>query len=151
MGLVKPLLTAFFSGLVFALGLGVSGMTHPAKVIGFLDVLGDWDPSLAFVMVGAIGVYAIAGAVLRRHGQPWLADTFHWPTRQDVDLPLILGAMTFGLGWGLAGYCPGPGVVVVVSGAQGPAIFVAAMMAGMWVWERAEAWLRGRRPGVQPT
>lgn len=142
---MKALLVAFFSGLIFALGLGVSGMTHPAKVVGFLDVLGDWDPSLALVMVGAIGVYAAVGVVARRMGEPWFAERFHWPTRQDVDARLLGGAAIFGVGWGLAGYCPGPGVVALASGAGGPAIFVASMLAGIWGFGRVDGWLRSRR------
>jgi len=142
---VKELLVAFFSGLIFALGLGVSGMTHPAKVLGFLDILGDWDPSLALVMVGAIGVYAAVGVFARRMGEPWLAERFHWPTRRDVDARLLGGAAIFGVGWGLAGYCPGPGVVVLASGAAGPAIFVGAMLAGIWGFGRVDGWLRSRR------
>lgn len=122
---------AALAGLVFALGLGLSGMTQPSKVIGFLDVTGDWDPSLAFVMVGAIAVHLTAYRLLRGRGRPLLAGRFHLPTRSDIDLSLVLGAAIFGVGWGLGGYCPGP-ALVSAGALQKPAlIFLAAMAAGM--------------------
>src|SRR6185295_7370618 len=98
-------------------GLAVSGMTRPSKVVGFLDVFGAWDASLAFVMVGAIGVHAVLQRVIARRGSPLFEDRFHLPTRRDVDARLLAGAAVFGVGWGLGGFCPGPGLVAAASGA----------------------------------
>ena len=124
---------AFLSGLLFALGLGVGGMTKPAKVLAFLDVAGNWDPSLALVMAGAIAVYAPASRWALRRSAPLCAARFQVPTRRDLDAPLIVGAALFGAGWGLAGYCPGPALVSLASGASGVVLFVAAMLAGMGI------------------
>ena len=121
-------IAAFVSGLVFAIGLAVSGMTKPSKVQGFLDVAGDWDPSLAFVMVGAIGVYAIVVRVVK---SPRLALSFQLSTRTDIDVSLLAGAAIFGVGWGLAGYCPGPAVTSLGVFAPKGLLFVGAMLAGM--------------------
>ena len=122
---------AFAAGLIFALGLGLGGMTRPEKVLAFLDVAGPWDPSLAFVMVGAIAIYAsVSRWALRRPG-PVLGGDFRIPTRRDLDAPLILGAALFGAGWGMAGYCPGPAVTSLASGDLGVILFVVSMLAGM--------------------
>jgi len=128
-------LAAFVSGIVFALGLGISGMTRPIKIIGFLDVFGNWDPSLAFVMVGAIGVYALAFRMSRRMAAPLLAPSFTLPSRTDLDARLITGAAIFGAGWGLGGFCPGPAIASLASGAVPVAIFVAAMALGIYLHE----------------
>ena len=124
--------TAFVAGLLFGVGLLVSGMTQPSKVLGFLDVTGDWDPSLAFVMVGAIAVHApFARRALRPRARPVLAEAFDLPRRQGVDGPLLAGAAIFGVGWGVSGYCPGPALVSLASLASlSTAVFVAAMVAG---------------------
>ena len=136
------LLTAFVAGLLFAVGLGVGGMTQPAKVFGFLDVAGKWDPSLAFVMLGAIAVHATAMRGILGRRTPLFAVRFALPTRRDVDARLVAGAALFGAGWGLVGYCPGPAVTALGGGVPTAAIFVPAMVAGMWVFhalfERAE-------------
>ncbi|XXU39332.1 DUF6691 family protein [Sorangium sp. So ce1000] len=147
-------MAAFFAGLLFAVGLGVSGMTQPSRVLGFLDVAGDWDPSLAFVMVGAISVHFVAYRVLRwrRRGGgvdaagpagaprfPLLADRAAVPTRTDVDARLVAGAALFGIGWGLAGYCPGPALVSLATGSCAVLAFVAAMAAGMAIERLATA------------
>ena len=124
-------LVALVSGLVFALGLGISGMTNPNKVLAFLDVAGDWDPSLALVMAGAIAVYHPAFRLLRGRDAPLLAGRFHWPTAKDVDLRLVLGSVMFGVGWGLAGFCPGPAIVALSSGDLAVFVFFLAMVAGM--------------------
>lgn len=105
---MKALLTSFISGVVFALGLGISGMTRPIKVIGFLDFFGAWDASLAFVMIGAIAVYFVAYHWSRTMPSPLLAAHFSLPRRGDLDTNLILGAAIFGAGWGLGGFCPAP-------------------------------------------
>lgn len=128
-------LMALLSGLVFGLGLIISGMTDPSKVIGFLDLAGKWDPSLAFVMGGAIlvGLFAFRFAATRQHailgGPMRLAATRH------IDRRLILGALAFGAGWGLAGYCPGPALASLATGGSKPLIFTIAMLAGMAIFE----------------
>lgn len=136
--------TMFGSGLVFGLGLAVSGMTEPAKVIGFLDVTGNWDPSLAFVMVGAILVHWVLYRFIMRWPSPMLGGTFRVPDRRDIDRRLVLGSAIFGFGWGVAGYCPGPGIVSLGSGGAAALTFVAAMLAGMLAFELVDA--RTRQP-----
>lgn len=138
-------LVALLCGVVFAAGLGLSGMTKPAKVIGFLDFFGAWDPSLALVMVGAIGVNAaVYWGIVRKRSQPVLADRFHFATQALVDRRLVLGSAIFGVGWGLGGYCPGPAVVSLMSGGLSAAVFVGAMLAGMWILSVVEGWLSAR-------
>jgi uncharacterized membrane protein YedE/YeeE len=127
-------LGAAAAGAIFAIGLGISGMTRPAKVVAFLDVGGDWDPSLAFVMVGAIGVYAILCRLVLRREAPALDSEFHLPAATEIDWKLLCGATLFGLGWGLAGYCPGPAIASLVSLSQEVLIFVGSMAAGMALW-----------------
>lgn len=128
---------ALIAGLLFALGLVVSGMTQPDKVIGFLDITGKWDPSLAFVMGGALLVTLIAFAITPRTGKrPWFAEKFELPTRTDIDIKLIAGAALFGIGWGLAGYCPGPAFASLYAGGIDIVIFVAALIAGMYLATR---------------
>jgi uncharacterized membrane protein YedE/YeeE len=128
---VRSALAAALGGAVFAVGLALSGMTLPSKVIGFLDITGVWDPSLAFVMIGAIGVHALLRVLILRRGKPLFDDRFHAPTQSRVDGRLVAGAAIFGIGWGLAGYCPGPAVLSLASGALAPVVFVAAMAVGM--------------------
>jgi len=130
---MKTALTSFISGIVFALGLGISGMTRPIKVIGFLDFFGNWDASLAFVMLGAIGVYFIAYRLSRKMPAPMLGRAFSIPKRTDLDARLIAGAALFGAGWGLSGFCPGPAITALASGAAPVAVFVAAMAAGIYL------------------
>jgi len=126
-------LVSFISGVVFALGLGISGMTRPVKVIGFLDFTGHWDPSLAFVMIGAITIYFIAYRLIRTRSGPVLTEKFSVPPRTDVDRNLVVGAAVFGAGWGLGGFCPGPALTSLAAGAAPVVIFVAAMAAGMYL------------------
>ena len=125
------ILFALVSGLVFGIGLIVSEMVVPAKVLGFLDVFGAWDPSLAFVMGGAILVTAPAFAIARRMGSPILAPRFEMPTRRDLDVRLLSGAAIFGIGWGLVGLCPGPALTALGFGSGPALVFVFAMAAGM--------------------
>jgi len=141
---VRQLVTAFFAGLLFAIGLAAGGMTQPAKVIGFLDLLGDWDPSLVFVMGGAVAVHAILFRLVLRRSRPLLAPRFVVPTRRDLTPRLVGGAALFGVGWGLGGFCPGPGIVAAPSGAPEALVFVATMAAGMLLYEWVER-LRARR------
>lgn len=122
---------AALAGFLFAIGLALSGMTSPAKVIGFLNVTGDWDPSLACVMAGAIGVHFVFAQKAKRGGP-----RYHLPTKTKIDAPLLIGSALFGIGWGLGGYCPGPAVVSAVTLRAEPIAFVLAMAAGMWVASR---------------
>lgn len=127
------------AGLVFGLGLLVSGMADPAKVLGFLDLAGAWDPSLALVMAGAIAVGAVAFAVAGRRSRSWLGEPMRLPTARVIDRRLVGGSLAFGVGWGLAGFCPGPALVGLGMGQRGAVIFVAAMLAGMGVYELLQA------------
>lgn len=127
MALVLP----WLAGALFGAGLLVAGMTDPARVIAFLDVAGPWDPSLAFVMGGAVAVYAVAARWVLRRRDPWFDVRFHVPTRRDLDRRLVGGAAVFGIGWGLVGLCPGPAIVATASGEPAVLAFVAAMLAGM--------------------
>jgi len=129
------LLVAFLAGLLFAIGLVISGMTLPSKVVGFLDVFGHWDPSLAFVMLGAVGVYATLSRLIARRTKPVLSDSFQIPASGAIDGRLVAGAAIFGVGWGLAGYCPGPAVVSAGSGSRSALVFVSAMLGGMLLYE----------------
>lgn len=125
-------IAAFLVGLLFGAGLIVAQMTNPSKVIGFLDITGNWDPSLAFVMVGAIAVYAPAYWLSRvRPARPLWGEEFKLPLRQQIDRPLVLGALMFGVGWGLSGFCPGPALTSAGFGEPRVWVFVAAMLVGM--------------------
>jgi uncharacterized protein len=140
-GALKTSIVALVSGLSFGAGLVISGMTQPRKVLGFLDVFGAWDASLLCVMAGAIAVHALGYRLVRTLPHPLFDARFAVPTRRDIDANLALGAVLFGIGWGIAGYCPGPGVVALASGRTSVVIFVAAMAAGMLVtsWLQTEA------------
>lgn len=124
-------LVSFFCGLVFAVGLGLSGMTQPAKVLAFLDVGGTWDPTLMFVMAGAIAVHMGFALRAKRTAKPVWAPRFSLPVREGIDARLFVGAALFGVGWGLQGYCPGPAVVASASGHAVPLVFVASMIVGL--------------------
>lgn len=124
-------LSAFAAGLLFGLGLIVSHMANPSKVLGFLDLAGRWDPSLAFVMGGAVAVATLAFAFARRRASSLLGAPMSWPTAIGIDRPLVVGSALFGIGWGLAGFCPGPALVTASSGQPRAMLFVAAMLAGM--------------------
>ena len=131
---MKSVITALISGLLFGAGLAISGMMNPAKVSGFLDMLGDWDPSLAFVMGGALVVSFISYRIASGRSAPLFADSFQTPTKKQIDPRLIAGAVLFGLGWGIAGLCPGPAVAALVTGTTEILIFVGAMLGGMLVY-----------------
>ncbi|MEF7612587.1 YeeE/YedE family protein [Aquincola sp. MAHUQ-54] len=131
-------LTALLAGLVFGLGLIVSGMADPAKVLAFLDLAGSWDPSLALVMGGAVAVGLPAFALARRRRTAWLGAPMQLPTARQVDRRLIGGSVLFGLGWGLAGFCPGPGLVASAMGEAKALVFVVAMLLGMGLFELLE-------------
>ena len=131
-------LTSLLAGLVFGLGLIVSGMANPAKVIGFLDLAGDWDPSLALVMAGAIAVGVVAFTVARRRKVSFIGAEMKLPTPIRIDRRLVLGSLVFGVGWGVARFCPGPGLVAIGLGEARGVVFVAAMLAGMGIFELLE-------------
>jgi uncharacterized membrane protein YedE/YeeE len=129
---------SLLAGLVFGLGLIVSGMADPAKVLGFLDLTGTWDPSLAFVMAGAIAVGALAFAVARKRTVSFLGAAMKLPSSRDIDGRLVIGSVVFGIGWGIAGFCPGPGLVALGMGEAKALVFVVAMLAGMGAFELLE-------------
>jgi len=131
-------LSALLAGLVFGLGLIISGMANPAKVLGFLDLAGPWDPSLAFVMAGAIGVGFFAFLIARKRQRSLLDAEMKLPAAGRVDRRLVIGSVLFGMGWGLAGFCPGPGLVALGMGEAKAVVFVLAMLAGMAVFEVLE-------------
>ncbi|MBW4485443.1 MAG: YeeE/YedE family protein [Tildeniella torsiva UHER 1998/13D] len=126
-------LVTLTAGLLFGLGLGFSQMIDPQRIIGFLDLTGSWDPTLAFVMGGAVLVTLVSFRLILRQPHPLLGSKFFVPTRDDIDRPLVLGAALFGIGWGLGGYCPGPAIAALGLGAANPLLFVAAMIAGSLV------------------
>jgi len=128
---VKTFMFAALAGALFAAGLVVGGMTIPAKVTGFLDVGGAWDPQLAFVMAGAVAVYAAFLRIIRRRAAPLLDARFHWPSERTIDARLVCGASVFGVGWGLSGYCPGHALASLTAGAPSALVFVVAMIGGM--------------------
>ena len=128
-------ISEFLVGLLFGLGLMLSGMTDPSKVIGFLDIFGLWDPSLALVMGGAIAVGFFAFALANKRDVNFLGGALHLPTSSQIDKPLVIGAVLFGAGWGLAGFCPGPALVSLASGQIKAAAFVLFMLAGMQLFE----------------
>ena len=130
--------TSLLAGLVFGLGLILSGMADPAKVLGFLDLAGAWDPSLAFVMAGAIAVAAIAFGVAKKRTVSFLGATMKLPASRDIDRRLVIGSVLFGIGWGVAGFCPGPGLVALGMGELKALVFVAAMLLGMGIFELIE-------------
>ena len=141
---MRAILAALASGLVFGFGLAISGMTQPTKVLGFLDVLGiasgRWDPTLAFVMIGALAVAAPGYLLARRREKPLLAPVAAWPKKTDIDRPLLAGAALFGLGWGLVGLCPGPAIANLTTLSSRIIAFVVAMAVGMLaldVWRRS--------------
>jgi uncharacterized membrane protein YedE/YeeE len=129
------ILSALFTGLIFGLGLLVSGMSNPAKVLGFLDLAGAWDPSLALVMAGAIGVGGLGFLAAGRRSRAWSGEPMQLPTSRQIDRRLVLGSLAFGVGWGLAGFCPGPALVALGQGYGSALLFCAAMLAGMALFE----------------
>lgn len=134
-------LMALLSGLLLGSGLVISGMTDPHRVVGFLNVTGDWDPTLMAVLGSAVLTTFIGFRLLRGRTRPWLSEVFEWPARRDIDRPLVIGASLFGIGWGLSGYCPGPALVALNSGDGSVWGLVMTMALGWWVaqhrlWKR---------------
>jgi uncharacterized membrane protein YedE/YeeE len=153
----KQGLLGLAAGALFGIGLVLGGMTRPRKVIGFLDFGGNWDPSLACVMLGAVAVHFLGYRVAQGRAAPLLGDEFALPTRRHIDARLVLGSAVFGIGWGLAGYCPGPALVSLGAGNLGALVFVATMLVGMLAAGRAERWstpnacaARSTEPGAGP-
>jgi uncharacterized membrane protein YedE/YeeE len=136
---VAALGIAALAGALFGAGLVISGMTQPARIVRFLDPLDGWDPSLAFVMAGAVAAYGFAHAAIHRRARPWFDARFHVPPRGAIDARLVAGAAVFGIGWGLGGFCPGPGIVAAAGGSISALVFVLAMLAGMYVQHRLAA------------
>lgn len=139
-------LSAFATGALFGLGLLLSGMANPAKVLAFLDLAGYWDPSLALVMAGAIAIGLVGFTLARRRRSSLLGEPMRLPTATAIDKPLVLGSLGFGIGWGLVGFCPGPALVAVGAGEARALVFVAAMLAGMGLFESRHAASRGPVP-----
>lgn len=144
------LLASLLCGFVFGCGLLISGMVSPTKVLAFLDVFGDWDPSLAVVMAAAVTVTWTGFRIAARHGAPFFAGKCEWPTKTRIDAPLVSGAVLFGVGWGLAGLCPGPAVVNLATLSPAVLVFVAAMITGMALHDlwRRRLTAAARAPGV---
>jgi uncharacterized membrane protein YedE/YeeE len=141
-------LVSFISGVVFAVGLGIGGMTQPAKVIGFLDFAGNWDPSLAFVMLGAVGVHSLFYRMSRNRSFTRSSVAVSLPSRSQIDSRLIGGSIVFGVGWGIAGYCPGPAITSVASGNFSALIFFMAMIAGIFAFDLTRV-LSARRTSAE--
>lgn len=131
---MKYNLSAFIVGVLFALGLGLSGMTQPIRIVGFLNVFGNWDPTLIFVMMGAIAIHLPAYIWIRKRQAPLLSKNWHVPTRRDITPDLIVGSLIFGIGWALGGFCPGPAVTSLASMQSQPLIFTISMAMGMVIF-----------------
>lgn len=144
---LSQIFAAALAGLIFGIGLVFSGMTEPGKVIGFLDLTGNWNPALAFVMGGALLVSAMAYPLIRRRRQPVFDQQWHVPTSRFITPRLVIGSLLFGAGWGLAGYCPGPAVTSLATFTLKPAIFVMAMLVGMLTYHAFEKFLGRKLPG----
>jgi uncharacterized protein len=144
---MPTIIAGFVCGLIFGAGLLISGMTQPEKVLGFLDIFGAWDATLAFVMGGAVVIASIGFALARRSAAPVFAAKFSWPERRDIDAPLIAGAVLFGIGWGLVGICPGPALVNLAGLSLPIVVFVVAMVLGMLGYE---LWQRRKAPKSVP-
>jgi uncharacterized protein len=133
----QQLLASFAAGFIFALGLGISGMTRPEKIVGFLDVFGHWDPTLMSVMVGAISVHFFLNTLVKGRSSPLFSTHWHAPHRKEITPALVAGSIFFGMGWGLSGFCPGPAMVSL--------IFVFFMLLGMWLFGPFEKWSKLKR------
>jgi uncharacterized protein len=144
-----PIIFSLFAGIIFGAGLTVSDMVNPARVLNFLDLAGNWDPTLLFVMAGGLGVTAVGYRLIFRRGGPLIGTKFNLPTKREVDLPLVGGAAVFGVGWGLAGICPGPALADLATLEPKVLIFVAAMLVGMLVartWPQRLSAMKVLRP-----
>jgi hypothetical protein len=135
---------AFACGVVFALGLGIAGMTRPEKIQGYLDFVGAWDPTLLFVMASGVGTFSLAYAIARRRPRPACDERFHWPSRLPVDAKTVVGAGIFGVGWALAGFCPGPAITSLVTLQTSVLAFVVGLFAGVLAFQTLQARERSR-------
>lgn len=142
---LKTGLASLVVGFIFGIGLVVSGMTQPGKVIGFLDLFGSWDPSLIFVMIGAIAVHFITYKLIRKRPSPLISGEWHVPTKKDITPSLLIGSLLFGVGWGLGGFCPGPAVTSLASFEMRPFIFVASMLIGMILFKTLDRQFKFRK------
>ena len=142
---MKNSLLAMVVGFLFALGLGLSGMTEPEKVVGFLDLFGNWDPSLMFVMIGAIAVHFVSYKIIRKRASPLLSADWHVPTKTNISSSLIIGSLLFGTGWGLAGFCPGPALTALSSLNARPLLFVVSMLVGMLIFQQVDKKVKFKR------
>ncbi|MGI0493667.1 DUF6691 family protein [Alkalinema pantanalense CENA528] len=133
--IVKQNGIALLAGILFGLGLGLSQMIDRNRVLGFLDIAGRWDPTLLFVLGGAVSVTIVAFRFVLRLPHPWFAEKFYLPTKREIDLPLVLGAAIFGVGWGIAGYCPGPGITAWVLGSWNPMLFMLSFVVGSFAYK----------------
>ncbi len=133
--IIKNSLSALIVGFIFALGLGISGMTQPQKVFGFLDIFGKWDPSLIFVMIGAIIFHFISFRIIKKNHKPLFSNDWHVPTKKEITPALVFGSVLFGIGWGLGGYCPGPAITSLASFETRPIMFVVSMFGGMFLFK----------------
>jgi uncharacterized protein len=131
--MIAQAFASFVSGVVFALGLALSGMTQPAKIIGFLDVFGNWDQSLVFVLASAVGVYYLSFQIITKRKGPIIAATFQIPTKNDVDLRTTVGALIFGVGWGISGLCPGPILTTLATATLPVVILLVSMVVGLYI------------------
>ncbi|PTY35978.1 YeeE/YedE family protein [Saccharospirillum sp. MSK14-1] len=138
------LVAALFAGMMFGLGLSVAQMIDPAKVIGFLNIFGAWDPSLAFVMGGGLAVNLILTPLIFKQARPWLADYFRLPAKTEIDRRIVLGGIIFGAGWGLAGYCPGPMITSLSFANSSIITIILAYLVGTWITQQALAWIDQR-------
>ncbi|MDX1435103.1 MAG: DUF6691 family protein [Gammaproteobacteria bacterium] len=145
---MRHALAAALAGVLFGYGLSLSRMVDRHVVLGFLDVTGSWDPTLVFVLAGAVGVALVGYRVALRRARPVLAESFKVPTRRSVDVPLLLGAAVFGVGWGLAGYCPGPGIAASALGVANALVFLVSMLAGMMLYHLAGTVRRSREAAI---
>ena len=139
---MKNAIAALVVGFIFALGLGVSGMTQPQKVVGFLDLFGNWDPSLIFVMLGAILVHLVTYKLIMKRKSPLLSPKWHVPTKREITKPLVFGSFLFGVGWALGGFCPGPAVTSLASFQSRAVIFVVSMLVGMFLFKQLDLKLK---------
>lgn len=145
MNILNEKQAALLSGFIFGVGLVVAGMTQPHKVVNFLDLFGNWDPSLIFVMGGAVMLHSVTYYLTRKQSKPLLVTQWHVPTKTQITKPLMIGAILFGMGWGLAGYCPGPALVSLVSLNLNSILFVSAMLIGMGIFKLLDRKFRFNR------
>jgi uncharacterized membrane protein YedE/YeeE len=138
------LITTYLIGLIFGVGISISGMANPAKVLNFFDIAGTWDPSLAFVMAGALIVTFVGYRFVLKRPAPLMSPTFQLPTRRDLDLPLIGGSAVFGVGWGIAGFCPGGALPALGTGQRDVFVFVAALLLGIIIAKGLQAAIASR-------